>query len=208
MDCFASLAMTEIQSLLFENRNAEYPDTCIAGRRPRQWPHQRPQARRRVPCPDRRHLGRGRSCLHSCRCGSGDRGGGSDGPAARGESGAVGFCRHSDLDQGSVRHQGAGDPRRLARARRFTAGGSRCAGCGAVAPRRLCGDRPHQHDRVCLFRHRHQSALRHPEGRLAAQRRSCARRIVLGRGRVRRRWDGAWSARHRYRRIVPDSGGL
>ena len=62
------------------------------------------------------------------------------------------FRRHSGLDQGSVRHQGAGDPRRLARA-----GG--CAPAEADAPvvarlraGRLHRDRPHQHDRVRLFR--------------------------------------------------------
>ena len=47
-----------------------------------------------------------------------------------------------------------------------------------------------------------------PEERVAAQCRPCARRIVLGRGGLRRRRHGAWRARHRHRRIVPDSGGL
>ena len=116
--------------------------------------------------------------------------------------------RHSGFDQGSVRHQGPGDPRRLARARRFAARGSRRAGGGAAAACRLHRDRPHQHDRIRLFRDRHQSALRHPEERLAAQRRPCARRIVVGSGGIRRRRHGAWRARHRHRRIVPDSGGL
>ena len=146
--------------------------------------------------------------LHSRRCGGRDRSGGSDGPAARGQGGAVALCRHSRLDQGSVRHQGAGDPRRLARAGGFGAGGSRCAGGGAAAPCRLRRDRPHQHDRIRLFRDRHQSALRHAEERLAARRRSRARRIVVGRGGIGRRPHGAWRARHRYRRIVPDSGRL
>ncbi len=35
-----------------------------------------------------------------------------------------------------------------------------------------------------------------------------ARRVVLGGGGLGRRWHGAWRARHRYRRLVPDSGGL
>ena len=65
--------------------------------------------------------GEGAARLHSCRCGSRDRGGRSDGPAARGQGRAVALCRHSRLDQGSVRHQGAGDPRRLARAGGFGA---------------------------------------------------------------------------------------
>ena len=52
------------------------------------------------------------------------------------------------------------------------AGGRRRARGGAVAPRRLRRDRPHQHDRIRLFRHRHQSAFRHAEGRMAAQRRA------------------------------------
>src|ERR1019366_7126476 len=37
-------------------------------------------------------------------------------------------------------------------------GESRCSCCGAAAPRRLRGDRPHQHDGVRLFRDRYQSA--------------------------------------------------
>ena len=184
------------------------PTLAALGRRSRKWPHQRPQAGRRMPCQNRRPRGRGRARLHSCRRGGRDRSGGSDGPAARGQGGAVALCRHSRLDQGSVRHQGAGDPRRLARAGGFSAGGRRCAGGGAAAPRRFCRDRPHQHDRVRLFRHRHQSALRYAEERVAAQCRPCARRIVVGRGGLGRRRHGAWRARHRYRRIVPDSGGL
>jgi Asp-tRNA(Asn)/Glu-tRNA(Gln) amidotransferase A subunit family amidase len=55
---------------------------------------------------------------------------------------------------------------------------------------------------------RHQSAFRHAEGRLAAQCRPCARRIVVGCRGVGRRRHGAWRARHRHRRIVPDSGRL
>ena len=90
----------------------------------------------------------------------------------------------------------------------FAAGGGRRARGGAAAPGRFRGDRPHQHDRVRLFRDRHQSALRHAEGRLAAQRRPCARRIVVGRGGIGRRRHGAWRARHRHRRLLPDSGGL
>ena len=88
------------------------------------------------------------------------------------------------------------------------AGGGRCARGGAAAARRFCRDRPHQHDRVRLFRHRHQSALRHAEGRMAAQRRPCARRIVVGRGGLGRRRHGAWRAGHRHRRLLPDSGGV
>ena len=95
------------------------------------------------------------------------------------------------LDQGPVRHQGPGDPRRLARAGGFRAGRGRCARGGAAARGRLCRDRPHQHDRVRLFRHRHQSALRHAEERLAPQRRPCARRLVVGRRGVDRRRHGA-----------------
>ena len=191
-----------------DKSNAEHSDTCRTGRRSRKWPHQRPKARRRVPGQDRRRLRRGRTRLHSCRRGSRDRSGGSDGPAARGQGGAVALCRHSRLDQGSVRHQGAGHPRRLARAGGFRPGGSRCARRGAAAPCRLHRDRPHQHDRIRLFRHRHQPALRHAEKRVAARRRPCARRIVFGGGGLGRRWHGARRARHRYRRIVPDSGGL
>ena len=107
------------------------------------------------------------------------------------------LCRHSRLDQGSVRHQGAGDPRRLARAGGDSrAGGGRCAGGGAAAPGRLHRDRPHQHDRIRLFRHRHQSALRHAEERLEPQRRPRARRLVVGRGGFGRRsaWPMARSA--------------
>ena len=121
---------------------------------------------------------------------------------------AVALCRHSRLGQGPLRHQGPGDPRRLARAGRFRAGRGRCARGGAVAPCRLHRDRPHQHDRVRLFRHRHQSALRHAEKRLAAQCRPRARRLVLGRGGVDCRPHGLRRARHRHRRLLPDSRGL
>ena len=90
----------------------------------------------------------------------------------------------------------------------FRAGRGRCARGGAAAPGRLHRHRPHQHDRIRLFRHRHQSALRHAEKRLESQRRPCARRLVLGRGGLDRRSHGPWRARHRYRRLLPDSGGL
>ncbi len=55
----------------------------------------------------------------------------------------------------------------------------RCSRGRAVAPGRLRRDRPHQHDRIRLFRHRHQSALRDTEERLAAQCRPCARWFVV-----------------------------
>ncbi len=90
----------------------------------------------------------------------------------------------------------------------FSAGGGRRTRGGAAAPRRFCGDRPDQHDRVRLFRDRHQPALRYAEERMAAQRRSRTRRIVIGRGGLRRRPDGAWRARHRHRWLLPDSGRL
>src|SRR2546430_87035 len=77
-----------------------------------------------------------------------------------------------------------------------------------VAPCRFHRHRPDQYDRVRLFRDRHQPALRHAEERMAARCGACARRIVLGRGGVSRRSHGAWRARHRYRRLVPDTGRL
>ena len=47
------------------------------------------------------------------------------------------LCRHSGFDQGPVRHQGTGDPRRLARAGGFGAGGKPMRpwwrGCAAPA---------------------------------------------------------------------------
>ena len=70
------------------------------------------------------------------------------------------------------------------------------------------GDRPHQHDRIRLFRHRHQSALRHAERRMAARYRPCAGRIVVRRRGLRPRWHGAWRFGHRHRRFLPDSGGV
>ena len=47
-----------------------------------------------------------------------------------------------------------------------------------------------------------------PQERLAAQRRPCSRRLVLGGGGIDRRPHGLWRARHRHRRLLPDSGGL
>ena len=47
-----------------------------------------------------------------------------------------------------------------------------------------------------------------PKSVLESQRRSCARRLVLRCGGIGRRWHGAWRARYRYRRLLPDSGGL
>ena len=118
------------------------------------------------------------------------------------------YCRHSRVDQGSVRYQGTGDPRWLPCAGGFRAGRGRRARGGAAAPRRLHRDRPHQHDRIRLFRHRHQPALRHAEERVESQHRSRARRLVLGRGGLDRRPNGLWRARYRYRRLMPDSGSV
>ena len=154
---------------------------------------------------DRRPRGRRAAHIHPRRQGCRAGGGRCDGPIAQGARRTVALCRHSRLDQGSLRHQGAGDPRRLARAGGFRAGCRRCTRRGAVAARGIHRDRPHQHDRVRLFRHRHQSPLRHAEKRLAAQYRSCARRLVVGRGGLDRRPHGLWRARHRHRRLLPDS---
>jgi len=46
------------------------------------------------------------------------------------------------------------------------------------------------------------------EERLESQRRSRARRVVIGRGGLHRGWHGLWRARHRYRRLLPDTGSL
>ena len=161
-----------------------------------------------MSCQDCRSGGRGCADLPSRRQGCRDRCRGRNGPAAQGQGGTVAVCRHSGLDQGSLRHKGAGDPRRFARAGGFRAGGGRRAGGGAVARGRLRCDRPHQHDRIRLFRHRHQSAFRHAEECLQSQRRACARRFVVGCRGIDRRRHGVWRARHRYRRLLPDSGGL
>ena len=55
---------------------------------------------------------------------------------------------------------------------------------------------------------RHQSALRHAEERLEPQRRPRARRFVLRSRGIDRRSNGLWRARHRYRRVLPDPGGV
>ena len=47
-----------------------------------------------------------------------------------------------------------------------------------------------------------------PKSVWQSQRRPCARRLVVGRGSIGRRRHGLWRARHRYRRLLPDSGGL
>jgi branched-chain amino acid transport system ATP-binding protein len=96
--------------------------------------------------------------------------------------------------------------RGLAGAGRLGTGGRRRAGGRAAAPRRVRRHRPHQHDRIRLFRHRHQPALRHAEGGLESQRRSRARRLVVGCGGLGPRRHGSWRARHRYWRLLPDSG--
>ncbi len=47
-----------------------------------------------------------------------------------------------------------------------------------------------------------------PKGAWNRERGPCARRLVVGRGGLGRRRHGAWRARHRHRRLLPDSGGL
>ena len=47
-----------------------------------------------------------------------------------------------------------------------------------------------------------------PKGAWNRKRGPCARRLVVGRCGLDRRSHGLWRARHRYRRLLPDSGGL
>ena len=47
-----------------------------------------------------------------------------------------------------------------------------------------------------------------PKSACQSQRRACARRFVVGCRGIDRRRHGVWRARHRYRRLLPDSGGL
>ena len=103
---------------------------------------------------------------------------------------------------------GSGHARRLAGPRRRRAGHRGCPGGSAPAARRLHPDRPHQHDRVRLFRPRHQSALRHAAVALRSLRQARARRIVVGCRRLGCRRHGAWRARHRHGRLVPHPGGV
>ena len=67
---------------------------------------------------------------------------------------------------------------------------------------------PHQHDRVRLLRSRHQPALRHAALAMGPRGRPHSRRQFVGhRGVGLRRHGGRWS-RHRYRRLLPHSGGV
>ena len=80
--------------------------------------------------------------------------------------------------------------------------------CATHAERRVHRDGPGQHDRVRVLRPRHQSALRHAD--LAVGSRCGAhpgRQFVRHRGRGGRRHGGGRTG-HRYRRFVPDSGGV
>ena len=92
------------------------------------------------------------------------------GRAARQRRGAAGYRRHCDIDQGSVRHRRPGHARRLDRAvgssarRRWTR-----PSVARLRARRICACRPHQHDRICLFRPGAQSALRHAAKSLATR---------------------------------------
>ena len=160
-------------------------------------PHHRAQTGRGMSRQDCRSRRRGRAHLHPRRQGRRARGGGRDGPAAQGAmprrrayAGIPVSIKDLFDIKGQVTRAGS---RAL---EEFRAGGGRCARGGAAAPGRLHRDRPHQHDRVRLFRHRHQSALRHAEKRLESQRRPRARRLVLGRGGLGRRsaWPMARSA--------------
>ena len=114
----------------------------------------------RIADPDRR----GPADLHPCRQGSRACGGGSDGRLRKANAAPSRFAgipvSIKDLFdiKGQVTRAGSRALEDSAPARRGRAGG------GAAAARRLHRDRPHQHDRVRLFRHRHQSALRHAEG--------------------------------------------
>ena len=86
--------------------------------------------------------------------------------------------------QGPVRRRRRSHPRRLQGAGRGgQAGRGRRAGRAASARGRRGDRRQDQHDRIRLFRHRHQSAFRHAgqSGRPRAR----ARRLVLGRARCR-----------------------
>jgi aspartyl-tRNA(Asn)/glutamyl-tRNA(Gln) amidotransferase subunit A len=91
------------------------------------------------------------------------------GPAARGESGGRRPCRIpvsiKDLFdiKGQVTRAGS---RAL---EDFSPGGGPMRRGGAGCACRFCRDRPDQHDRVRLFRDRHQPALRHAEERMAAR---------------------------------------
>ena len=80
------------------------------------------------------------------------------------------------------------------------AGGRACDAPSRRAARRRGGDRrPHQHDRVRLFRRRHQSALRHARQSLRSQ--AHPRRLHLGSAVSVTDGHAVACDRHRYRRL-------
>ena len=81
------------------------------------------------------------------------------------------------------------------------AGRSRRARGGAAAPGGLRRDRPHQHDRVRLFRPRHQSALRHAEKRVEPR---ASATFPAARPRARR---SSVADRHGHGALGTDTGG-
>ena len=85
------------------------------------------------------------------------------------------------------------------------AGAQRRAGRRPAARRRRRADRPHQHDRVRLFRRRHQSALRHAGQ--PSRPPPDPRRLVVRRGGVGRRRAGRRRDRQRHRRLGAHPGG-
>ena len=86
----------------------------------------------------------------------------------------------------------AGDVTRggLDAARRRAARGRRLPGGGAAARGGLRDRRPHQHDRIRLFRPRPQSALRHAAQSLRPRHRPHSRRLVVRRRRLGDRRHG------------------
>ncbi len=108
------------------------------------------------------------------------------------------------IDQGSVRCRRRGQPCRLEGTRRHATRQQRRTGRRAATRCRCRADRPHQHDRIRVFRRRHQSALRH--ARQPPRPPPDPRRIVLRRRGVGGRRAGCRRNRQRYRRLGAHPG--
>ncbi len=183
----------------------DFPTLAKLRRRPRKRPHHRPQAGRGLHRRDRRSGRRGQApSSMSTR---------TRALAARGRDGRLA--------------QGQGRARRAMPVSRSRSRISSTSGTGddALAPARSTIPDPAEHDAATVARLRKAGFVvigrtnmtefaysgiginphyGTPKGACEPGRGPCARRLVLRRGGIRARRHGAWRARHRHRRLLPD----